>query len=89
MFNPSGDSGSRIHQLGSSQPDDRHHYRMERYRLGVQRVIADARRSLLAATMRRRHSHLTALVFHHAAAGAFLSAHFRIGNDAGHCRGQT
>jgi hypothetical protein len=34
--------------------------------------------------MRRRHSHLTALVFHHAAAGAFLSAHLRIRNYAGH-----
>ena len=62
---------------------------MEGHWLGVQRVIVDARQSLLAATMRGRHSHLTALVFHHAAAGAFLIAHFRIGNHAGHCRSQA
>ena len=42
-----------------------------------------------AAAMRRRHLHLTALVLHHAAAGALLSAHLRIRNHAGHCRGQT
>jgi hypothetical protein len=76
VFNPSGDSGARIYQLGSSQPDDRHHSRMERYWLSVQRVIVDARRSLLAATMRRRHFHLAALVFHFAAAGAFPECSF-------------
>jgi hypothetical protein len=34
--------------------------------------------------MRRWHSHLPALMLHHAAAGTLLSAHFRIGNHAGH-----
>ena len=62
---------------------------MERYRLRVQRVIVDARRSLLAATMRRRHSHLTALVLHRAAAGALFGVHLRIGDYAGHCRSQA
>jgi hypothetical protein len=89
VFNPSGDSGGRVHQLGSSQPDHWHYYRMERYWLGVQRVIVDARRSLLAATMRRRHLHLPALVLHHAAAGALLSAHLRTRNHAGHCWSQA
>jgi hypothetical protein len=45
----------------------------------------NARRSLLAAAMRRRHLHLTALVLHRAAAGALLSAHLRVRNHAGHC----
>jgi hypothetical protein len=39
--------------------------------------------------MRRRHLHLTALVFHHSAAGAFLSAHLRVGNHAGYCWSQA
>lgn len=89
MFNPSGDRGVRIYQLQSSQPHDRHHDRMERYRLGVQRVIVDARGSLLAAAVRRRHFHLTALVLHHPAAGAFLSAHLRVRNHAGHSWSQA
>ena len=62
---------------------------MKRHCLRVQRVIVNARRSLLAAAMRRRHPHLPALVLHHAAAGTLLGAHFRIGNHAGHCRGQA
>jgi hypothetical protein len=44
----------------------------------------NARRSLLAATVRRRHPHLPALILHRAAAGTLLSAHFRTGNHAGH-----
>jgi hypothetical protein len=51
---------------------------VEGYCLRIQRVIVNARRSLLAAAMRRRHLHLPALVLHHAAAGALFecsSAH--------------
>jgi hypothetical protein len=84
MFNPSDDRRGRIHQLESSQPDNGSYSRVERHCPCVQRVIVDARRSLLAATMRRRHLHLAALVLHHAAAGTLLAAHFRIGNHAGH-----
>jgi len=62
---------------------------MERYWPGIQRDIVDARRNLLATAMRRRHSDLTALVFHHAAADAFLSAHRRSGHHAGHRRSQA
>lgn len=62
---------------------------MKRYCLRIQCVIVNAGRSLLAAAMRRWHYHLTALVLHHAAAGTFLGRHSRIGNYAGHCRGQA
>ena len=49
----------------------------------------NARRSLLAATMRCRHPHLSALILHRATAGTLLSAHFRAGNHAGHCWSQA
>lgn len=63
---------------------------MERYCLRVQSIVVDARRSLLAAAMRRWHVvHLPALVLHHAAAGALFGIHFRVGNHAGHRRGQA
>ena len=51
---------------------------MECHRLCIQRIVVNARRSLVAAAMRRRHLHLAALAFHHPAAGTFFecsSAH--------------
>jgi hypothetical protein len=57
---------------------------MECHRLCIQRIVVNARRSLVAAAMRRRHLHLAALAFHHPAARTFLSAHLRIGDHAGH-----
>lgn len=59
---------------------------MEGCHLGIQRIIANAERGLLAAAMRCRHLRLPALILHHAAAGTFLGAHGSIGNHAGHCR---
>jgi hypothetical protein len=46
-------------------------------------------RGLLAAAVRRRHLYLPALVLHRTAADAFFSVHLRIGNHAGHRRGQA
>ncbi len=89
MFNPSSDNGARIQQFIGSQPDRRYCDRVERHCLCIQGIVVNARRSLLAAAMRRRHLHLTALVLHHAAAGALLSAHLRIRNHAGHCWSQA
>ena len=62
---------------------------MEVRHLRIQSIIVDTWRGLLAAAMRRRHSHLTALILHHAAAGTLMDVHRRIGNHAGHCRGQA
>jgi hypothetical protein len=62
---------------------------MERHCLSVQSIIVNAQRSLLAAAMRRRHFHLSALILHRAAAGTLLSVHLGIGNHAGHRRGQA
>jgi hypothetical protein len=56
-------------------------------RLRVQRIIVNAQRGLLAAAMRCRHLHVTALVLHHATAGPLVGAHCSIGNHTGHCRG--
>ena len=89
MLNPSSENRGRRQQLISSQPDRRDCNRVEGHCLCIQGVVVNARRSLLAAAMRRRHSHLTALVLHHAAAGAFLSAHLRVRNHAGHCWSQA
>ncbi len=89
MFNPSSDNGGPIQQFIGSQPDRRYCDWVERHRLCIQGIVVNARRSLLAATMRRRHLHLPTLVLHHAAAGALLSAHLRIGNHAGHCWSQA
>ena len=89
MFNLSSDNRRRLQQLISSQPDRSECNRVQSYGLRVQRVIVNARWSFLAAAMRRRHPHLPALILHHAAAGALLSAHLRIGNHAGHCRCQA
>ncbi len=41
---------------------------------------------LLTATMRSVHIHLSAIALHHAAAGAFLSSHLRIGSHTGQRR---
>ena len=89
MLSPTGDSRGRIHELGRSQADNGNYNRVKLHCLRVQRVIVNAWRSLLAAAVRRRHPHLSALVFHHAAAGTLLSAHFSIWNHAGHCRSQA
>jgi len=89
MFNPSSDNRGRLQQLMCSQPDRRDCNRMEGHGLCIQGIVVNARRSLLAAAMRRRHLQLTALVLHHAAAGALLSAHLRIRNHAGHCWSQA
>jgi len=89
MFNPSSDNRGRLLQLISSQPDRRDCDRVEGHCLCIQGVVVNARRSLLAAAMRRRHSHLPALMLHHAAAGTLLSAHLRIRNHAGHCWSQA
>jgi len=88
MFNPSSDNRGRLQQLISSQPDRRDCNRVEGHCLRVQCIVVNARRSLLAAAM-RRYLHLTALVLHHAAAGALLSTHLRIRNHAGHCWSQA
>jgi len=82
MFNPSSDNRGRIQQLISSQPNRRDCNRVEGNCLCIQDGVVNARRSFLAAAMRRRHPHLPALVLHHAAAGTLLGAHFRIGNHA-------
>ena len=89
MFNLSSDNRGRLQQLISSQPDRRDCNRVVDDSLSIQSIVVNARRSLLAAAMRRRHPHLPALILHHAAAGALLSAHLRIGNHAGHCRCQA
>jgi hypothetical protein len=85
MLNPSSENRGRRQQLISSQPDRRDCNRVEGHCLCIQGVVVNARRSLLAAAMRRRHLHLTALVLHRAAAGALLSSHLRVRNHAGHC----
>ena len=89
MFNPSSDNRGRLQQLTSSEPDRRDCNRVEGNCLCIQGVVVNARLSLLAAAMRRRHPHLPALILHHAAAGALLSAHLRIRNHAGHCWNQA
>ena len=83
MFYPSDDDGRWIYQLESSHPNNRDHNRVEGHCLRVQRVIVDARRSLLVAALRCRHFHLSALVLHHAATGTFFCVHLRIGDHAG------
>ena len=63
---------------------------MERHYLGVQRIVVNARSSLLAAAMRRRLVvRLPALALHRATAGALFGAHPRVRNHARHRRGQT
>jgi len=89
MVNPSGNSRGRIHQLESSQPDDGNYNRVKRHSLRIQGIVVNARRSLLAATMRRWHLHLPALVLHHAATGTLFGVHLHIGDHAGHCRSQA
>ena len=53
-----------------------------------QRIIESARGSLLAAATRFGHLHLSALVVHHAAAGALFGGHPPGGDHTGHRRGQ-
>jgi Co/Zn/Cd efflux system component len=89
MSNPSNDDGGWRQHLISSQPDRCNRNRRSGHGLCGQRIIMNARRSLLAATVRGRHPHLPALIFHRATAGTLLSAHFRAGNHAGHCRSQA
>jgi len=90
MFDPADDRRGWIHYLERGQPYNRGDGRMEHYCLRVQRVVVNTRWSLLTATMRRWHVvHLSALVLHHAAAGALFGIHFRVRNHAGHCRSQT
>jgi hypothetical protein len=89
-FDPSDNGGRWIYQLESSQPDNRDYNRVECHYLGVQRTVVNARCSLLAAAMRRRHVvRLPALALHRATAGALFGAHLRVLNHAGHRRGQT
>jgi hypothetical protein len=89
MFNPSSDNRGRLQQLISSQPDRRDCNRVEGDCLCIQGIVVNARRSPLAATMRRPHLHLPALVLHHAATGALLSAHLRTRKHASHCWSQA
>jgi len=84
MLKPFDGNGGRLYKIYGGQPDDGKDDRVEGHCLGVQRAIADALRSRLAAAMRCRHLHLSALVLHHAAAVTLLHAHLRIGNHAGH-----
>jgi hypothetical protein len=73
-----------MHLFKCSQPDRYHRNLVERHYLRIKRIIVNAQRSLLAAAMRRRHTHLPTLALHHAAAGTLLRTHLRIRNHAGH-----
>ena len=89
VFNPSGDRRCRIQQLGRSEPDDGDRSSVRSRCFCRQSAIGNVRRSLVAATMRSGHVHLTALVLHHAAAGALLGGQLRAGEHTGHCRCQA
>jgi hypothetical protein len=89
VSNPSNDNRGRRQHLISSQPDRCDRNRGYGHCFGGQCIVMNAGRCLLAATVRCRHPHLPALILHRAAAGTLLSAHFRAGNHADHCRSQA
>ena len=88
MFDPSGEGRIGIPNLERRQPDDRHYNGVNRHCLYIQGVIVKTPRNLLAAAMGRGHALLTAMAFHHLAAGTLFAGHRRISDHAGHCRGQ-
>lgn len=88
MFKPASITGDLILQFGRSQPDSGNWNRMRRRWPCRQRIIESARGSLLAAATRFGHLHLSALVIHHAAAGALFGGHPRGGDHTGHRRRQ-
>ncbi len=89
VFNPSGDRRCRIQQLARSTPDNGDRNSVRSRCFCAQSAIVNVRWSLVTATMRSGHFHLTALVVHHPAAGALLGGQLRAGEHTGHCRCQA
>lgn len=65
-------------------PQHQHGHRVEAYRIRLQGIFENCGRSFSAAILGGRHSHLSALIVHHAATGTLRSRHFGFGSDARH-----
>ena len=89
MLHPSVADLLRSEKLKRGDRDSDKGYRMQRHGIRFQRALVETLRGFRAAAVRGRHPHLSALIFHHTAASAFLSRHLRVRSHACHCWSHT